>query len=116
MPAIAHSALAVTIPEHEAVLAQAPQQLRFLFKAEVTLTNIRIDIIDPEKDPGDNIINQIKLELPRNSLGQSTAFGSRVDLDIPELAPANYRVVWQAMSQNGHYIVDDFDFSVMGAD
>ncbi|MDC0598624.1 copper resistance protein CopC [Gammaproteobacteria bacterium] len=112
----AHSGLATTIPDHEAILENAPTQLRFLFKAEVTITNIRIDHIDPEKPDNDNIIDRIEPTLPRNRVGQSTAFGRRVDLDIPELTPANYpahyRVVWQAMSPDGHYIVDDFTFTV----
>lgn len=105
--ASAHTDIATTIPDHEAVLNTAPKQLRFLFRAEVTITNIRIEIVDG-KNPG----ARIKVNLPRNRIGQSTAFGKQIALEIPELNPATYKVVWQAMSRDGHFIVDDFTFTV----
>ncbi len=107
--AMAHSGLAITIPDHESVLTEAPKQLRFLFKAEVTLTNVSIYTMD-----GENAGQQLDVMLPRDSVGQSAAVGIRVDLDIPPLEPATYTVVWRAASQEGHYIVDNFTFTVTG--
>ena len=99
----AHTGMAVTIPDHDAVLAQAPTQLVFSFMGQVTLTNIHL-----ENAAG----VRIDLRLPRNSIGQSTAFGETITLPLPLLAPEVYRVTWQAVSVDGHSIVDDFSFTV----
>lgn len=107
--ALAHVGLAVTVPDHDALLEQAPAQLQFQFMATMTITNVRLEIT-----AGAGLGERIDLRLPRNSIGQSTAFGETVALDLPPLAPATYKVTWQAVSLNGHYLLDDFSFTVSG--
>ncbi len=99
--------MAVTIPDHDAFLTAAPAQLVFQFMANVTITYIRLEITAGERSG-----EQLQIRLPRNSIGQSTAYGARITLALPPLAPAAYLVTWQAISEDGHIIVDDFNFTV----
>jgi methionine-rich copper-binding protein CopC len=101
--------LAQTVPDHDAVLDLAPVRMEFSFLAEVTITNIRLEVTS-----GNRTGERLRMVLPRNSIGQSTAFGEHIVLDLPELAPATYKVTWQAMSTGGDIIVDDFSFTVTG--
>ncbi len=106
-PTSAHTGMAVTIPDHDAILEQAPAQLVFQFMANVTITNIRLEI-----NAGERSGEQLQIRLPRNSIGQSTAYGALITLELPPLVPASYLVTWQAISEDGHVIVDDFNFTV----
>ncbi len=103
----AHTGMAVTIPDHDAVLPEAPSQLVFYFMTNVTITNIRLEI-----NAGERSGEQLQIRLPRNSIGQSTAYGATIILELPSLTPAAYLVTWQAISEDGHVIVDDFNFTV----
>lgn len=107
---MAHVGLAVTVPDHDAVLEQAPAILHFQFMNTMTVTNIRIYLMS-----GEQIGERIDIRLPRNSIGQSIAFGDMVDIELPPLAPATYKVLWQAVSLDGHYLLDDFSFTVSRA-
>ena len=109
LPASAHVGIATTVPDHDAVLEQAPALLRFVFPAEVTITNARILPVDERLvQIGDTVV----VRLPRNRIGQSTAFGTGIDLEIPLLDPGRYQVVFQALSVDGHVLADDFTFTI----
>jgi len=101
--------LAQTLPDHDAVLDRAPTQVEFTFMAHVTITNIRLEVTS-----GEHSGERLRMVLPRNSIGQSTAFGEHIALDLPNLEPATYMITWQAMSTGGDIIVDDFSFTVTG--
>ena len=101
--------LAQTLPDHDAVLDRAPTQVEFNFMANVTITNIRLEVTS-----GERAGERLRMVLPRNSIGQSTAFGEHIALDLPDLEPATYMITWQAMSTGGDIIVDDFSFTVTG--
>lgn len=103
----AHVGLAVTVPDHDAVLEEAPALLHFQFMNTMTIINLRLEITT-----GENSGERIDVRLPRNSIGQSTAFGDMVDIELPPLAPATYKVLWQAVTLDGHYLLDDFTFTV----
>lgn len=104
---IAHVGLAQTVPDHDVVLERAPTQIHFQFMNTVTITNIRLEITS-----GDRLGERLDIRLPRNSIGQSTAFGDTIALDLPPLDPAVYKVTWQATSLDGHVLIDDFSFTV----
>lgn len=107
--ASAHTGIASTVPEHDAVLDQAPSLLRFVFPGEVTVTNASIRPVDKNLiKVGETII----VRLPRNRIGQSTAFGKEIDLEIPLLGPGMYQVVFQVISIDGHTLADDFVFTI----
>jgi methionine-rich copper-binding protein CopC len=101
--------LAQTVPDHDAVLDLAPARVEFSFLAEVTITNIRLEVAS-----GDRTGERLRMVLPRNSIGQSTAFGEHIALELPDLTPGTYKISWQAMSTGGDIIVDDFSFTVTG--
>ncbi|MDC1528277.1 copper resistance protein CopC [Gammaproteobacteria bacterium] len=105
----AHTGIATTVPDHDAVIDQAPEILRFVFPAEVTITNARIR---PVNEKLIEIGETITLRLPRNRIGQSTAFGQEIELDIPLLEPGIYQVVFQITSIDGHTLADDFVFTI----
>ncbi|MBT5483501.1 MAG: copper resistance protein CopC [Gammaproteobacteria bacterium] len=109
-PAYSHTGIAVTVPDHDAVIDQAPEILRFVFPGEVTITNARIRPMNEQLiQRGDTVI----VKLPRNRIGQSTAFGKEIDLDIPLLEPGMYQVVFQILSIDGHSLADDFTFTII---
>lgn len=103
----AHVGLAQTVPDHDVVLERAPTQLHFQFMNTVTLTNIRLQITS-----GPRAGERMEIRLPRNSIGQSTAFGESIALELPPLEPAVYQVLWQATSLDGHVLIDEFSFTV----
>jgi len=104
----AHAGLAVTVPEHDAVLDRAPALVHFQFMADMTITNVILEI-----GAGPRTGERIALRLPRNSIGQSTAFGESIDLTLPPLEPGTYVLTWQATSLDGHLMVDDLSFSII---
>lgn len=104
-----HVGIATTVPDHDAVIDRAPTLIRFVFPAEVTLTNVRLRPVDI------NLVStseEITVRLPRNRVGQSTAFGMEIDLPIPLLEAGIYQVVFQALSIEGHVMADDFVFTI----
>jgi methionine-rich copper-binding protein CopC len=105
----AHVGLAVTVPDHDAVLERAPTLIHFEFMAEMMLTNLRLDCMSGEQQG-----ERIEVRIPRNDIGQSKAIGQMLDIALPELAPATYQVAWQAISRDGEIMVDDFLFTVSG--
>jgi len=110
-PVGAHTGIATTVPDHDAVIERAPSLLHFSFPGEVTITNARLLPVDEKLgQTGDTIT----VRLPRNRIGQSTAFGREIDLDIPPLMPGRYQVVFQVVSIDGHQLADDFVFTITG--
>ncbi len=107
--ALAHTGIATTVPDHDAVIDRAPQLLRFVFPGQVTITNARILPVD---DRLVQVGETIDVRLPRNRIGQSTAFGEAIDLEIPLLSPGRYQVVFQVTSIDGHVLADDFTFTI----
>ncbi len=105
--ALAHVGLAMTVPDHDAVLEHIPTQIQFRFGSEVTLTNLRLEFTSgPRKG------ERLNLRLPRNSIGQSIAFGTDIAVELPIIEAATYQVWYQAISIDGHVLVDDFSFTV----
>lgn len=105
----AHVGIATTVPDHDAVIDRAPELLRFVFPSQVTITNARILPVDERLiQIGETIV----VRLPLNRIGQSTAFGEAIDLEIPPLPKGMYKVVFQATSLDGHVLADDFIFTI----
>jgi methionine-rich copper-binding protein CopC len=109
LPVQAHVGIATTVPDHEAVVDQAPAILRFVFPGEVTITNLRIR---PVSEALTLIGDVTTVRLPRNRIGQSTAFGTEIDLPIPLLEPGLYQVVFQVRTIDGHILADDYTFTI----
>ncbi len=108
-PVRAHTGIATTVPDHDAVIERAPKLLRLVFPGEVTITNARIL---PVNEKMLQVGDTISVRLPRNRIGQSTAFGKEIELDIPLLEAGKYQVVFQVISIDGHTLADDFTFTI----
>ena len=109
LPGKAHEGIAPTVPDHEAVIDQSPSILRFVFPGEVTITNLRIRPVNEALALQGDVVT---VRLPRNRVGQSTAFGTEIDLPIPLLNPGFYQVVFQVRTIDGHMQADDYTFTI----
>lgn len=106
---VAHVGIASTVPDHEAVIDRAPTLLRFVFPGEVTITNLRIR---PVNEALSLVGDVVTVRLPRNRIGQSTAFGQEIDVPIPVLDSGLYQVVFQVRTVDGHMLADDYTFTI----
>lgn len=107
LQALAHLGLAVTVPEHDAVLERAPTLVHFQFMATMRLTNVLLQVSDGERRG-----EHIELRLPRDDEGRPSLFGDSFDLPLPALEPGSYELVWQAEALNGQLLVDDLTFTI----
>ena len=97
-PALAHSALDATAPEHGAVLTQAPPHIVLTFAKRIRLTRVRIT-----HDAGD----AIDLDL-----GEQTSFATRFELPLKDRGSGLYRIEWRGLSGDGHAMRRSFAFRV----
>ena len=90
--ALAHAHLLGSEPPANAVIAQAPQQLRLKFSEPVEKHFSRVQV-QTDKE---------LLVLPANSL-QWDAAGKALQIQLPAHAPAtNYQVQWSILAKDGH--------------
>jgi methionine-rich copper-binding protein CopC len=90
--ALAHAHLLGSEPPANALIAQAPQQLRLKFSEPVEKNFSRIEVK----------ADQQTLVLPANSL-QWDAAGKSLQIDLPQHAPAMvYQVEWSILAKDGH--------------
>ena len=90
--ALAHAHLLSSEPPANAVIAQAPQQLRLKFSEPVEKHFSRVQV-QTDKE---------LLVLPANSL-QWDAAGKALQIQLPAHAPAtNYQVQWSILAKDGH--------------
>ncbi len=90
--ALAHAHLLGSEPPANAVIAQAPQQLRLKFSEPVEKKFSRVEI-QTDKEV---------LLLPATNL-QWDAAGKALQIQLPAHAPAtNYQVEWSILAKDGH--------------
>ena len=90
--ALAHAHLRGSEPPANAVIAQAPQQIRLKFSEPVEKNFSRIDI-QTDKEV---------IVLPANSL-QWDAAGKSLQIEVPPHATAtSYQVEWSILAKDGH--------------
>ena len=90
--ALAHAHLLGSEPPANAVIAQAPQQIRLKFSEPVEKHFSRIDI-QTDKEV---------IVLPANSL-QWDAAGKSLQIEVPPHATAtSYQVEWSILAKDGH--------------
>ncbi len=100
-PAAAHSELRSTVPASGARLAQSPASLQLTFNEDVQVTALRL--LDADDRP-------VRVERAAGRDAQRSAQAL-----VPPLAPGPYRVLWAAISADGHPIAGSFRFEVLGA-
>lgn len=107
LSAHAHLGLAVTVPEHDAVLPRSPTLVHFQFMATMRLTNAQLQISDGTRGG-----ERIAVRIPRDDEGRSSLSGESFDLHLPELEPGSYELFWQAEALNGQLLFDDLSFTI----
>lgn len=97
-PATAHATLIGTDPAEGAVLATAPEQVRFTFDEPVRLGEDGVHLFDAEGD-----------ELP----AQARSVDAEVLVDLPDrLDDGTYVVSWRVISTDSHPVAGSLSFSI----
>ena len=100
-PAAAHAGAPKTTPADGSELTAAPQALTFSFSEAVRLTAVRLF------DSDDN-----EIALP----GKRDLSAARErSIALPALGAGRYRVLWRALSADGHPVEGAFRFAVVPA-
>ncbi|WP_158295577.1 copper resistance CopC family protein [Crenalkalicoccus roseus] len=96
-PAAAHSELRRSVPAAGAVLDRSPERIELHFTERVRLTALRLHRVG-----GDEIA------LPRRTIREATS----ETIDLPPLAPGDYRAEWRIISADGHPVGGVIPFRV----
>lgn len=97
-PAAAHSELRGSVPAAGAVLDCAPARIELQFNEGVLLTALRLHRMDGAE-----------IELPRRAIREETL----ATIDLPPLAPGEFRAEWRIISPDGHDVGGAIPFSVL---
>jgi len=98
-PAFAHSELRGSVPAAGAVLECPPTRFELEFNEGVQLTALRL-----------HQIGGAEVALPRRAIRAARS----ETIDLPPLAPADYRAEWRVISADGHVVGGVIPFSVVG--
>ena len=99
--AAAHSYLAKSSPAADAVVMQAPKEIRLSFNEGIQprSSNVALTRSDGKK-------------VPTGRASIDPQKGSDLVLAVPSLQPGKYEVRWQAMSLDSHRIQGRFGFEI----
>lgn len=96
--AFAHSRVDTTTPENGAVLAVAPEEVRFNFANDIRLT--RVDMTHADHP-------SVQLEL-----GDQKSFDRVFTLPLEGMGVGTYRIEWRGLGIDGHAMQGEFSFTV----
>jgi len=96
--AIAHSPLKSTTPANEAIIAQAPNEIRLNFGKAIRLTRLAVTHADDKK---------VKLDLSGHD-----GFKKIYLVPIEEIGNGNYLIEWRGLGYDGHALNGTFSFIV----
>lgn len=101
-PASAHDQLVSSNPEDGSTVDQQPEWIEMTFSGEIQQVGSEVKVVID----GKNV-----------SAGELTADGKKVSVALPDnLKPGDYKVTWRVVSQDGHPISGDFDFTIADAE
>ena len=96
--ATAHSPLKSTTPENEAIIAEAPTEIRLNFGKDIRLTRLTVTHAAGEKD---------KLDL-----GTYPGFTKRYQIPFEAVDVGKYLIEWRGLGEDGHALNGNFSFTV----
>ena len=96
--ATAHSPLKSTTPENEAIITEAPTEIRLNFGNSIHLTRLTITHANGEKD---------KLDL-----GTYPGFTKRYQIPFEAVGVGKYLIEWRGLGADGHALNGNFSFTV----
>ncbi|MDN6666052.1 MAG: copper resistance protein CopC [Brevibacterium sp.] len=101
-PASAHDQLISSNPEDGSTVDQQPEWIEMTFSGDIQEVGSEVKIVID----GENV-----------SAGELTVDGKKLSVALPDnLKPGDYKVTWRVVSQDGHPISGDFDFTIADAD
>ena len=95
---IAHSPLKSTTPVHEAIIAQAPNEIRLDFGKGIRLTRLAVTHTDDKK---------IRLNLSDHDV-----FKKLYLIPFKGMGTGNYLIEWRGLGNDGHALNGTFSFTV----
>lgn len=96
--AIAHSPLKSTTPANEAIIAQAPNEIRLDFGKAIRLTRLAVTHADDKK---------MKLDLSGHD-----GFKKLYLVPFEGMSTGNYLIEWRGLGDDGHALNGTFSFTV----
>lgn len=96
--AFAHSRMDTTTPENGAVLAVAPEEVRFNFANDIRLTRVEMTLADHPS---------VELEL-----GDQKSFDRVFTLPLEGMGSGIYLIEWRGLGVDGHAMQGEFRFTV----
>ncbi|SMX93579.1 MULTISPECIES: copper resistance protein CopC [unclassified Brevibacterium] len=101
-PASAHDQLVSSNPEDGSTVDQQPEWIEMTFSGEVQEVGSEVKVVID----GKNV-----------SAGELAVDGKKLTVALPDnLKPGDYKVTWRVVSQDGHPISGDFDFTISDAE
>ncbi|WP_350270334.1 copper resistance CopC family protein [Brevibacterium sp. CBA3109] len=101
-PASAHDQLVSSTPEDGSKLDQQPEWIEMTFSGDIQEVGSEVKVVTDGTDV---------------SAGELTVDGKKLSSALPEnLKPGDYTVTWRVVSQDGHPISGDFDFTIADAE
>jgi methionine-rich copper-binding protein CopC len=103
-PALAHDSLSSTTPAQDSVEATAPETVSLtLSEPPADSKNLNLSTISVTDGAGKTV-----------SDGNVTVYGPTLSTKLSEGAPGTYKVLWRAVSSDGHPIEGNYTFTVQG--
>ena len=96
--ATAHSPLKSTTPENEAIITEAPTEIRLNFGNDIHLTRLTVTHAAGKKD---------KLDL-----GTYPGFTKRYQIPFEVVGVGKYLIEWRGLGEDGHALNGNFSFTV----
>ncbi|HCG54870.1 MULTISPECIES: copper resistance CopC family protein [Brevibacterium] len=101
-PASAHDQLVSSTPEDGSKLDQQPEWIEMTFSGDIQEVGSEVKVVTDGTDV---------------SAGELTVDGKKLSSALPDnLKPGDYTVTWRVVSQDGHPISGDFDFTIADAE
>lgn len=101
-PASAHDQLVSSNPEDGSKVDQQPEWIEMTFSGDVQEVGSEVKVVID----GKNV-----------SAGELSVDGKKLSVALPDnLKPGDYKVTWRVVSQDGHPISGDFDFTINDAE
>ncbi|MGO1907188.1 MAG: copper resistance CopC family protein [Brevibacterium aurantiacum] len=101
-PASAHDQLVSSNPEDGSKVDQQPEWIEMTFSGDIQEVGSEVKVVID----GKNV-----------SAGELTVDGKKLSVALPDnLKPGDYKVTWRVVSQDGHPISGDYDFTINDAE
>jgi methionine-rich copper-binding protein CopC len=102
-PALAHDSLSSTNPAQNTVVTHSPETVSLtLSEPPADSKNLNLSTITVTDGAGKTV-----------SDGQVTVYGPKLSTNLTEGSPGTYKVLWRAVSSDGHPIEGSYTFTVL---